>query len=73
MKQVEIFKTNVREMAEAASIIRHLHAHFPNYRINFDLQDCDNVLRIETLNGDIDQKKIERLLTIRGYDCSHLL
>ncbi|HKO79522.1 MAG TPA: hypothetical protein VJU78_03965 [Chitinophagaceae bacterium] len=71
MKQVEIFKTNVRNKREAAKIIKLLLAHFPHYKINFDLNDCDNILRIETQLGDIDEIEIEQLIAMQGAACCH--
>ena len=44
---IEIFKTNIREAAQADNIIALLLQHFPGSRINIDLYDCDKVLRVE--------------------------
>lgn len=57
---VEVFKTNVQERNEATKIIQTLLEHFPNHIINFDLEDCDNILRIE--NPTIDLTEIENKL-----------
>lgn len=45
---VEVFKTNVQEEDEAKQIIQYLLEHFPESKINFDLDDCDKILRIES-------------------------
>ncbi len=37
---------------------------------NFDLEDCDNILRIEA--NDISPRYIESLLQTAGYDCREL-
>jgi hypothetical protein len=37
---------------------------------NFDLEDCDNILRIEASN--ISPRYIESLLQTAGYDCREL-
>ncbi|HVX52116.1 MAG TPA: hypothetical protein VHB48_18295 [Chitinophagaceae bacterium] len=44
---VEVFKTNVREQADATRLLEKLAEHLPYHKINFDLQDCDKVLRVE--------------------------
>lgn len=44
---VEIFKTNVDSRKLASKIVTDLNQLYPNYHINFDLEDCDRVLRIE--------------------------
>ena len=46
MKQVEIFKTGVCRANEAESVVNVLLKCFPHYQINFDLDDCDKVLRV---------------------------
>ncbi len=45
---VEVFKTNVTDMEVANKIISDLSITLPQSKINFDLTDCDNILRIET-------------------------
>lgn len=47
---VEVFKTNVQQVDEAEIIIQDLKVNFPNYKTNFDLSDCDNILRVEGEN-----------------------
>lgn len=51
---VEIFRTNVRGVSKANSIIEELFEQFPSYHFNFDLSDCDRILRVESRNGSID-------------------
>jgi hypothetical protein len=46
-RMIEVFKTNVQETAEAKSLITLLLRHFPDTKINFDLDDCDKILRVE--------------------------
>lgn len=48
---VEIFRTNVEDHQMANKIIAHFNHYYPDYRVNFDLDDCDNVLRIECSNS----------------------
>ncbi len=44
---VEIFKTNVESPEDAALIVAQLLLQTPQFRINFDLDDCDRILRVE--------------------------
>jgi hypothetical protein len=67
---VEVFKTNVESTDESKAIIRQLHAHFPNYKINFDLDDCDRVLRIE--GPSICPEKVADILSADSYSCEIL-
>jgi hypothetical protein len=67
---IEVFKTNVENVDESKMIIRQLHAHFPDYKINFDLDDCDRILRIEGL--EICPEKISAILSADSYTCEIL-
>lgn len=67
---VEVLKTTVRERDVANIIIHKLLELFPYYGINFDLEDCDRILRIEGENIDLDQ--IINLVQLEGYYCEVL-
>lgn len=64
---VEVFKTNVNDEQAAIEIISILKTSFPDLKINFDLEDCDKILRIKTHNGFSDIKKIIKLVEIAGF------
>jgi tRNA G26 N,N-dimethylase Trm1 len=68
---VEVFKTNVHDAAEAAILIALLQKHITNSSVNFDLDDCDKVLRIKGL--DISQQLVVDILEDQGYKCQLLL
>jgi predicted RNA binding protein with dsRBD fold (UPF0201 family) len=44
---VEVFKTNVHSQDQAIEVINALQNILPFAKINFDLEDCDKILRIE--------------------------
>jgi len=67
---IEVFKTNVQEECQCKIIIDTLLEHFPNSSINFDLEDCDKILRIHS--ASISNKKIIDLLASFGYSCEVL-
>jgi len=67
---VEVFKTNISNIQQSEMLTRKLSEHFPESDIYFDLQDCDNVLRVE--GDDICAEKIIGLLTADGYHCEVL-
>ena len=48
---VEVFKTNVADKQQAEKFLRILSRSFPNHKINFDLDDCDRILRVEGEDG----------------------
>ena len=67
---VEVFKTNVYEVEKSNLIFQKLHKHFPENKINFDLDDCDKILRVEGEN--ILAEKIIELLEEEGHFCEIL-
>lgn len=70
LNMVEVYKTNVRYKRQAKQLLDILIRQFPMFNINFDLEDCDKILRVE--GNNIPQEKIVRLLTENGYQCSVL-
>jgi hypothetical protein len=67
---IEVFKTNVQEFSEAQKLVALLLRHFPNSKINFDLDDCDKVLRVEGNNLRIE--KVMTLVMQKGFLCKVL-
>ena len=67
---VEIFKTNVTGLDEAATIVSLLQLQLPYCKVNFDLQDCDKILRVKGENICITT--IIELLQSCGFSCSLL-
>jgi hypothetical protein len=67
---VEVFKTNVQLKKEARPIIRALSESFPKHTINFDLEDCDKILRVE--GETINSTKIITILKARCFKCTIL-
>ncbi|OQP65932.1 hypothetical protein A3860_15190 [Niastella vici] len=67
---VEVFKTNVQEFSEAQKLVVLLRRHFPGTKINFDLDDCDKVLRVEGSNLRIE--KVMMLVMEKGFLCTVL-
>lgn len=45
---VEVLKMNVTDIEVANKIINDLSLTLPQSKINFDLTDCDKILRIES-------------------------
>jgi hypothetical protein len=46
-RMVEIFCTNVTEHQHAAALLIFLRSQLPSYRITFDLDDRDRILRVQ--------------------------
>lgn len=66
-KMVEVFKTNVQQQRQATWLLGLLTRQFPSYRINFDLDDCDRILRVE--GREVMPGKVIEVLNANGYQC----
>ena len=67
---IEVFKTNVCEPDEAKKLVDLLQQHFPCCKINFDLDDCDKILRIE--GSDFITGHVMMYVKEKGFACSVL-
>jgi hypothetical protein len=67
---VEVFKTNIDNRELAAQLRDELLNLFPGTRINFDLEDCDRILRIES--AECIAAEIERVVLSKGFWCEIL-
>ena len=67
---IEVFKTNVHKAGEARRLVALLLNHFPGNKINFDLDDCDKVLRVEGRNFVTEQ--VMNLMQQSGFQCAVL-
>lgn len=64
--QIEVFRTSVGSAAEAQRVADLLLARFPGSKVNFDLNDCDKVLRVESGNC-LPTEEILETVTQAGY------
>jgi hypothetical protein len=62
---VEVFKTDVTTHHHAKMLIDQIHSAFADFEANFDLKDCDNILRVECTTGVIQSSVLINLL--KGY------
>ena len=67
---IEVFKTSVLKTEDTHMLVTLLKSHFPNCRINFDLNDCDKVMRVE--GKYFEPGKIALLLQDYGFICEVL-
>jgi hypothetical protein len=64
---VEVFKTNVKERMHANMLIGQIHRAFTGYKANFDLDDCDRILRVKSTMGPVDSFRLIHLLQELGF------
>ncbi len=67
---IEVFKTNVSDTEQAKLLLDLLALRFPGNKINFDLYDCDKILRIDGSDYIVDD--IRNLLNTHGFECEIL-
>jgi predicted HAD superfamily phosphohydrolase YqeG len=67
---VLIFVTNVLNR-DAVSRVQPLLAGTPTIKQwNFDLEDCDHILRV--VSNNLSPRKVESMLNSAGFDCYEL-
>ncbi|MBK8292521.1 MAG: hypothetical protein IPK96_17855 [Flammeovirgaceae bacterium] len=69
LSSVEIFKTTLSDLSESDKIRKQLLTLYPTCQINFDLQDCDRILRME---GQFNNEIVIAILLSQGYQCEML-
>jgi hypothetical protein len=67
---VEVFKTNVQKKVQSKMLLCILSEEFPSFKINFDLSDCDKVLRVE--GDNLEALRIMILIKECGFTCEIL-
>lgn len=69
---VEVFKTNVGRSSQAKVILERIHGTYSDYVANFDLDDCDKILRVECPDGMVEAPKLLRLFRDLGFEAEVL-
>ncbi|MEO5893456.1 MAG: hypothetical protein ABIQ31_24600 [Ferruginibacter sp.] len=64
---IEVFKTNVRRRGHAKMLLEQIHRSFAHYKANFDLADCDKILRVKSSAGAIQSSCLVDLLKSFGF------
>lgn len=68
---IQVFKTDVFEQEHADMLCNLVEHALTVQRANFDLEDCDKILRVVS-TANIDQEIIA-LLRLYGFKCEELL
>lgn len=67
---IYVFKTSISTEKEIQMIKPFLNELLPIGSWSFDLEDCDNIFRVDTLIEN--SEKIIKLLKDNGFDCEEL-
>lgn len=68
---IYVFKTTVKSKMQVKKLKPHIDLILPTAKWNFDLTDCDKILRIDSDENIV--LKITDLLTIHKFFCEELL
>lgn len=67
---IKIFKTNVKNHKQASAVGKDLGKLLGNNESwNFDLEDCDSILRVDS---ERDLEDFIEILKINGFECQEL-
>jgi len=67
---IYVFKTSVKLKKEVLQLKPHLDELLKQAKWNFDLEDCDRILRIASPTDILDT--VTKLLQDKGFDCEEL-
>lgn len=68
MCMVEVFKTNVNNREHARTFLTQMQRIYADYKANFDLEDCDRILRVECISGTVIPSIVINLLRKSGFE-----
>ena len=67
---IYVFKTSVKTKDQVKKLKPHINNILPKEKWNFDLEDCDKILRIDSEENIV--LKITDLLTSHSFICEEL-
>jgi hypothetical protein len=69
--EVFVFKTKVTSKKKVSQVAPLLNSFRAIRHWNFDLEDCDKILRVEA--SGLNPASVERLLLTAGFSCQELV
>lgn len=69
---IEVFKTDVNDRDSARRLIDRIHSTFEYCEANFDLEDCDRILRVKGIRSEREVFTILGLVKEQGCDAQIL-
>lgn len=69
---IEVFKTDVNDKDQARQLIDQIHETLHYCHANFDLDDCDRVLRVKGIRSEQDVFTIIGLVRRAGWQAQTL-
>lgn len=72
MSHIRVYKTDIAKRPTAVSIRQDILNRFEHYKVSLDLEDCDKVLRVESLNGLVDDAAVRYIVSGYGHNIEQL-
>jgi len=69
---IEVFKTNVTKPVHAAAIVSAIRSMRGHYHVNFDLDDCDRIMRVKSERGEVEKELLIKILGRFGFKAAIL-
>ena len=69
---IEVFKTDVASQEQADLLLKQIRNAFEDLIVNFDLEDCDNILRVESKSGFVHALTVKEFLLKLGCNAEVL-
>jgi hypothetical protein len=70
---IEVFKTDVCDPRQAKRLVELIHQTFQDYEANFDLEDCDKVLRVKSRCESVKPTILIELLKGMGFSAEVMI
>jgi hypothetical protein len=69
---IEVFKTDVKELVFADILVDQIQRQYMGYKANFDLEDRDKILRVQSISGSVHADPVIILLKRFGFSAEVL-
>lgn len=69
---IEVFKTDVKDRDHARLLVDQIHKTFQYCHANFDLDDCDKILRVTGIRSEAEVDRIISIVKSLGSDAQIL-
>lgn len=72
MNHIKVYKSDVDDWEKARLIQQAIQNRFKNHEVSFDLEDVDNVLRVENPEGPVNESALTYLIENYGHHIERL-
>ena len=64
---VEVFRTNVNQIDSANELVHRIQHILSGTEVNFDLEDCDRILRVKSMEGHVNPDVVIGIVKKSGF------